>query len=465
MLTKRILTLMLVAVLAGCARPGPQTGVYPGKEWTWAPSPESLGWSSEKLALARAYSERIGSAAVMIMDNGIVVDAWGDLEYKYHCHSMRKSLISALYGIYVADGKIKLTRTLADLGIDDITPLTDIEKTATIADLLSARSGVYLKAAGEGGIMIPGRPQRGSHAPGTFWYYNNWDFNALSTIFDQLSGEESIYTAFDKRIAQPIGMQDYDLADADLRYSYESYSMHPFYYFHMSTRDLARFGLLFLRNGRWGEQQVIPADWVRASTTSHSDIGPQSGYGYMWWTGEGVGLVPNVDEGPGAYAAQGAGGHRLIIMPSRNLVVVHRSNTEAGGVDVPDWEVGSLLWLILNAAGEKNIGDSILLENNQGTVPTAETLPQILLASQFNVIVSSKFTLTFDPDHTLSLSEDDALLSKARWWMEGDHYCHDLGSETGGRQCFQVLQNGNELRLFGLDGYAALTFQVDQPRK
>ena len=455
--------LVFFTILAGCTPEAPQAEAYPGKEWTWVSSPESLGWSSEKLALARAYSERIGSAAVMIVDDGIVVDAWGDLEYKYHCHSMRKSLISALYGIYVADGKIDLTRTLADLGIDDMTPLTDIEKTATIADLLSARSGVYLMAAGEGGIMITRRPQRCSHAPGIFWYYNNWDFNALGTIFDQLSGEESIYTAFDKRIAQPIGMQDYDLADPDLKYFYETYSMHPYYYFHMSTRDLARFGLLFLRNGRWGEQQVIPADWVRESTTSHSDIGPHSGYGYLWWTGDGVGLLPNVDEGPGAFAAYGASGHKLIVMPSRNLVVVHRSNTEAGGVDVPDWEVGTLLWLILDAAGEQNIGDSVLLEHNQGTMLTAETLPQVLLASPFNVMVGSEFTLQIDPDHTLSLFENDTLLVKGRWWMEGDHYCQNLGDGLGGKQCFQVLQNGNRIMLFDLEGYAGLQYERVAP--
>jgi len=61
--------------------------------------------------------------------------------------------------------------------------------------------------------MIARRPERSSPAPGTFWYYNNWDFNALGTIFDQLSGEESIYTEFEKRIAGPIGMQDYHPAE------------------------------------------------------------------------------------------------------------------------------------------------------------------------------------------------------------------------------------------------------------
>lgn len=169
-----------------------------------------MGWSSAKLALAQDYAKRIGSAAVMVIDDGIVVAAWGDMTHKYFCHSMRKSLMSTLYGVYVADGKIDLGATLEELGIDDKMPLTEVEKTATVQDLLSARSGVYIEAAGEAPSMKAMRPPRGSHAPGTFWYYNNWDFNALGTIYDQLSSEKNIYTAFDKRIAGPIGMQDYD---------------------------------------------------------------------------------------------------------------------------------------------------------------------------------------------------------------------------------------------------------------
>lgn len=56
------------------------------------------------------------------------------------------------------------------------------------------------------------RPARGSHRPGTFWYYNNWDFNALGTIFEQASGTH-IYTEFKRRIAEPLQMQDYGITD------------------------------------------------------------------------------------------------------------------------------------------------------------------------------------------------------------------------------------------------------------
>jgi CubicO group peptidase (beta-lactamase class C family) len=452
-----LLTLVLVTVLAGCSWPAPRAEVYPGAEWDRVSSPESMGWSSTKLAAAQAYAKHIGSAAVMILDNGVVVDAWGDLERKYLCHSMRKSLISALYGIYAAEDKIDLSATLKELGIDDLTPLTEVEKTATVKDLLSARSGVYIEAAGEAASIKAMRPARGSHAPGTFWYYNNWDFNALGTIFDQLSGEKNIYAAFDKRIADPIGIQDYD--PDELNYAYEPYSRHPYYGFRMSTRDLARFGLLFLRNGRWGKQRVVPADWVRESTASHSTIAPQGGYGYLWWTGEGAGGFPNVDEGPGSYYASGYGGHNVIIMPSRNLVVVHRVDTDAGRM-VDEASIGILLWMILDAAGEKAIGDPPLLERAVGTRLTAETLPQVLQACSLRSTQgSTDILVTFGPDQIMSVSAyGGALAVEARWWLEGDNYCHDLGPEYGGRQCSQVLQNGDQLTFFDLDGYASNHF-------
>ena len=81
-----------------------------------------------------------------------------------------------------------------------------------MVDLLRARSGVYLAAAGEVDAMRDARPPRGSHAPGTFWYYNNWDFNVLGTIYRRVTGED-IFQAIEAHIAKPIGMQDYRPGD------------------------------------------------------------------------------------------------------------------------------------------------------------------------------------------------------------------------------------------------------------
>jgi CubicO group peptidase (beta-lactamase class C family) len=354
-----------------------QSKNYPGEAWKKAKRPEDLGWSSEKLVEAKAYSKWIGSAAVMIVDDGVVVDAWGDTARKYHCHSMRKSLVSVLYGIYAKEGKIKLKKTLKELGVDDNTPLRETEREAIIADLLKARSGIYLPALGESSIMKANRPVRGSHVPGTFWYYNNWDFNALGTIFDQETGEESIYSAFTRRIADPMGLQDFN--QADHQYHYESYTRHPYYGFCMSTRDLARVGLLFLRGGYWEDKQILPSDWVRESTASHSTIGPDSGYGYMWWTGIRGGLFPNINVTGHSYYASGAAGHWIIILPYRNLVIIHRVDSDKPGTEVYEFQMGTLLWLILAAAGETNLGESPRIELIQGDRLKAENLEKTLL--------------------------------------------------------------------------------------
>jgi hypothetical protein len=119
------------------------------KSWETIVRPEDAGWSSEKLALARAYAGQIGSAAVMIVEDGLVVDAWGDLTRNYQCHFMRKSLLSALIGIHAGEGNIDLSKTMEELGIDDTAPsLTVEEKQATVGDLIRARSGIYHLAGG-----------------------------------------------------------------------------------------------------------------------------------------------------------------------------------------------------------------------------------------------------------------------------------------------------------------------------
>jgi len=123
--------------------------------------------------------------------DGAVVAHWGDIETRYMCHSIRKSFLSALYGVHVAKGNIDLDETMGELGIDDKPPLTQLEKQASVRDLLKARSGVYHPAAYETEAMKKARPKRGSHVPGTFYYYNNWDFNTLGAIFEKQTGSTS----------------------------------------------------------------------------------------------------------------------------------------------------------------------------------------------------------------------------------------------------------------------------------
>ncbi len=217
--------------------------VYPKEKWQKVETPEKLGWSSKKLAEAQAYSKRIGSAAVMIVDNGVVVDAWGNTSRNFQCHSMRKSLISALIGIHVEEGNINLTKTMEELTIDDYEPsLTSEEKQATINDLIRARSGIYHAALGESQGMKATRPKRHSHPHGTFWYYNNWDFNTIGTIFEQETVTK-IFEEFNRRLAKPLQMEDFKIRRCSYKtwrnYDEGKTSRHRYYLFRVSTRDLA----------------------------------------------------------------------------------------------------------------------------------------------------------------------------------------------------------------------------------
>ena len=130
---------------------------------------------------------------------------------------MRKSLLNALYGIAVAEGKIDINRTLADIGIDDRAPsLSDAERQATVRDLLMSRSGIYHPVAYEAPDQKVRRPPRDSHAHGSFWYYNNWDFNVLGFIYERLTGGR-IFQDFEALIARPLGMEDFKASDGDPR--------------------------------------------------------------------------------------------------------------------------------------------------------------------------------------------------------------------------------------------------------
>ena len=325
-------------ILAACTNPA-----LINTTWEQIDNPDSVGWSAEKLQEACEYSQSIQTAAAILIYRGKVLYHWGEIDQKYWVHSIRKPLLSALYGIHVDEGNIDLSKTMLELGIDDYPYfLTPTEKTATVRMLLQSRSGVYIEAACETQEAKDTRPPRGSHLPGTYFYYNNWGFNAAGTVFQQ-EAAVTIHEEFKNRIADPIGMEDFE--SNDVYYEYEPVSLHPCYKFRMTALDMARFGLLYLRNGLWEQNRIISKEWIDESTTAYSDLGEDGGYGYMW------GVSLNGKPGdfiPGNfYWHTGYGGHLLMIIPKLDLVFVHRVNTDIGHY-VGD-ELPILMGMILNA--------------------------------------------------------------------------------------------------------------------
>ena len=305
--------------------------IFPGKSWQPLSSSEKAKWSAEKLAAAQAYAnaDSIHTSAVMVVQGGEVVAKWGDVDQKIDCYSIRKSLLSALYGIYSAEGVIDVNQTLEQIGIDDSPdPLTKQEKQARVVDLLRARSGVYHNVDFETESMQKSRPARGSHAPGTFWYYNNWDFNVLGTIFEKKTGLK-MGDAFYQRIAKPIGMEDFQ--PSDLFYFGGPLSIHPAYHFEITARDMARFGLLYVRHGRWNGKQIVPEAWIEKSSHANemvkSEGADHGGYEYLWWVDYGGVHFPEVSL-PGIYSARGNGAHFIFIIPTLDMVIVHRTDND-----------------------------------------------------------------------------------------------------------------------------------------
>jgi len=291
--------------------------------------PVAAGWNTEKLKQVKTMYDEIGSAALMVLKNGKVILNHGNTDKDYNVHSIRKSFLTALIGIAADRQQIDLNKTMAELGIDDKEPLSNIEKSATYRQLIQARSGVYHPAAYETKAMAAARPKRHSHKPGDFWYYNNWDFNVSGRLYEMGTGK-NIHIAFGEEIAAPLCMQDFDLSL--MRYHYEEQTLYPAYPFRMTARDMALFGQLHLQDGKWQGKQILPKGWVEESTAIYSqanDNGSGSGYGYMWW-------ITRVDNTPehnttiptGTYSAFGYGGHKITVIPTLDMVVVNRMDTD-----------------------------------------------------------------------------------------------------------------------------------------
>lgn len=289
---------------------------------------EGLGWRSDGLDAVFGFVATLSTDSFVIVTNGEVVGAYGDLKKQYSTHSMRKSFLSALVGMHLGPGagQISLDATLEELGIDDAPePLTAKQRQATVRHLLKSVSGINHPTAASGSLQadIDRRLGNRENEPGTIWAYNNWDYNALTTIFEMRTGL-GIAEAFHQGIAVPSGMEDFDIgavsyvADASL-------SVHKAAAFRMSARDLVRFGQIYLNNGWINDRQIVPSEWINRITEDFTQTGMDGlrwGHGYLWW-------IPGPDTGlpEGTFWSWGLGNQALFVVPEWNTLIVHQSDT------------------------------------------------------------------------------------------------------------------------------------------
>lgn len=283
--------------------------------------PRAPYWGAPEIHEMTRDAEAHRSDALIVVKDGQVVYRDGKVARKINTHSVRKSIMAVLYGIAIENGLLQREDTLEALGYDDReTPLTPIERQATIADLLTSRSGIYIDASGQNWD----RPARHSSRPGEAFFYNNWGFNALGEILERKArlplGEIMV-----EWLARPLGMQHFTAGDVDWD-GIRGSSVRQ-YVIYMSADDLMRFALLVANEGEYRGRRMVSSAWIREMTTDHSSprtdpkkmFGDYDGYGYLWWTRH--------TDGRRRIHADGWGGQFIIIDPETRLVLINRRNT------------------------------------------------------------------------------------------------------------------------------------------
>lgn len=307
---------------------------YPDSSWQLVTNIAKNGWINDRLNKLKSFIiDSTNSTGVVVIQSGKILFEYGDTKETSYIASCRKSILSMLYGPFVADGTIDLAASIEQLHIDDVGGLLPEEKKATIKDLLTARSGVYHAASNEGDASAMA-PKRGSVEPGSFWLYNNWDFNVAGYILEQRTGK-TIYQLIDSLFAKPLHMQDWNINE-QRKTGDTTRSKYLAYHIWFSTRDMARIGYLMLRNGRWKDEQIIPADWIKKTTavvsTRKQAVEEKTayyhfGYGYLWWIWD---EPYNKGAYQNAYSATGAYGQFITVLPKLDMVVAFKTKYDYG---------------------------------------------------------------------------------------------------------------------------------------
>jgi CubicO group peptidase (beta-lactamase class C family) len=153
--------------------------------------------------------------------------------------------------------------------------------------------------------------------PGEEWVYCSGASHLLSAIIGQTSGM-STYSFAKQYLFDPIGIFDaYWLVDSQgVHLGGGGLSLSP--------SDMARFGYLYLNEGRWEGEQIVPREWVLQSLEVIVDLGGYDGYSYQWWN------VPTL----GVTHASGLYGQRICVIPAYNMVVVFTADTEDQMIEI-----------------------------------------------------------------------------------------------------------------------------------
>lgn len=348
-----LLALLLFTLLA-CSSEDPknpnQSMYFPpatGSDWETTPLAE-LGWDESQVPALLDFLEEKNSKSFLILVNGrIVMEEYFDghtASDTWQWNSAGKTLVAATTGIAQQESLLDINaRASLYLGTGWTSEPLEKENLITSRHLLTMSSGIN----DEKELITKANLTYLADA-GTRWSYHNV-FQKLMEAVSAASGQE-FETYFNSRLKDKIGMD-----------GFWNFGL-IFKIYHSTTRSMARFGLLALNEGNWGEEQIVDDAFFKESITTSQNINPA--YGYLWWlNGKSRFMLPEsqtvypgflVPNAPAEmFAAMGAADQRLYIIPSKNLVIIRMGN--ASNPSEPNFALSGFdeaLWEKINAVIE-----------------------------------------------------------------------------------------------------------------
>ncbi len=319
--------------------PSLQKAPWPDADWPVA-DPGEQGMNGQKLAaldeILREGKQFPDLHSLLVVRHGFLVHEsyykGYDKDDPHTLQSVSKSITSALIGIAIDKGIIKDVDEKVLGFFPKMTGIqnNDARKAAMrLEDLLTMRSGndyredfagsphdqLNRMSSGWTRFILDRKMVR---QPGTFFQYDSGGVILMSAMIEARTGSHADVFA-QKHLFGPLGITRVSW--------YKNSEGHP----HMGggldlrPRDMARFGLLYLRGGRWRDRAVVSERWVAASLSRHVTFSKPRwdktvGYGYLWWL---LPPSPKDPEGRNIYAAMGFRGQYIFLVHAHDLVVVN----------------------------------------------------------------------------------------------------------------------------------------------
>lgn len=323
----------------------PDTIAWPMGDLVADTIPSGINMDALNKTLDMAFADTIphkGTFAVTIVYKGqIVAERFRDdfkPQNKFLSWSMAKSFTNALVGIMVKEGKIDINKPLniPEWQVDD-------RKNITVNNLMQMNSGlewnedygnnsdvnIMLHKIGDMGQYAIEKPIE--YPVDSIHYYSSGSTNIVSLMMRKSFNSEDDYYRFPREeLFNKIGMRS-AIFEPDASGTFVGSS-----YLYATMRDYARFGLLFLNEGNWLGEQILPEGWVKYSTTEAK--GSEGQYGAFFWLNLEGTIYPDVPRD--MFICQGYDGQFIYIIPSLDLVVVRTGVSKKGDFDNNEFLAG-----------------------------------------------------------------------------------------------------------------------------